>query len=357
MSQFTRTVITGSPRTVPCQVKRCAATWPGAIGPIGESIGCVATAISCFVLLLGVEREAERVGDHVDRLQEAARRAAASIGLFAACSGVFPNSITSRPRPRRAVGADVGELLRAHVRDRARERRDHQREALGDAARVDAGAVQRRRRPCGRPPRGRRRSRSGTGRTSRAASRRSCPTRGSAITSFGLRHERAVQHAVGVEREQRVDVVGRAHADRRPSPRARRRPARSSRRCAPSSRPARAPGAIEDALDRRAPDAARRPLDHAILHVRPSRALRYSSRPCSPAPSPPPHSCACSPARVPRSRHATPTSRRPRRALCATGATRSARSATSTARRCSSSPSPNTARPTGSRATCRRSAG
>ncbi len=47
MNQFTAAVITGVPRTVPCQRKRCAATRPGAIGPIGESIGAVATATSC----------------------------------------------------------------------------------------------------------------------------------------------------------------------------------------------------------------------------------------------------------------------------------------------------------------------
>ncbi len=41
------------------------------------------------------------------------------------------------------VVADVGELLGAHVADVAAQRRQHQREPLGDAARVDAGAVQR----------------------------------------------------------------------------------------------------------------------------------------------------------------------------------------------------------------------
>ncbi len=48
MNQFVRTVITGSPRTAACQVKRCAATCPGWIGPIGESIGFVAMDTSCF---------------------------------------------------------------------------------------------------------------------------------------------------------------------------------------------------------------------------------------------------------------------------------------------------------------------
>ena len=41
------------------------------------------------------------------------------------------------------VVADVGELLGAHVADVAAQRRQHEREALGDAAGVDAGAVQR----------------------------------------------------------------------------------------------------------------------------------------------------------------------------------------------------------------------
>ena len=49
MSQFTAAVITGSPSTSPSHRKRWAATRPGSITPMGESIGAVATAISCVV--------------------------------------------------------------------------------------------------------------------------------------------------------------------------------------------------------------------------------------------------------------------------------------------------------------------
>ena len=44
MNQLTSTVMTGTPRTVYCHVKRWAAVWPGSITPIGDSIGRVATA-------------------------------------------------------------------------------------------------------------------------------------------------------------------------------------------------------------------------------------------------------------------------------------------------------------------------
>jgi len=49
LGQLTAAVITGSPSTSPSHRKRCAATSPGSITPIGESIGAVATAISCVV--------------------------------------------------------------------------------------------------------------------------------------------------------------------------------------------------------------------------------------------------------------------------------------------------------------------
>ena len=81
ISQFTRTVITGSPSTVPSHVNRCAATVPGSITPTGVSIGAVATAISWVVRLSASSVEAELGRDHVDRLHEARRRALSSIGL------------------------------------------------------------------------------------------------------------------------------------------------------------------------------------------------------------------------------------------------------------------------------------
>ena len=74
------------------------------------------------------------------------------IGLFAATSGSLPNSMTSRTTMLGRVVADVGELLGAHVADVAAQRRQHQREPLGDAAGIDAGAVQRRRCPRGTRP-------------------------------------------------------------------------------------------------------------------------------------------------------------------------------------------------------------
>jgi hypothetical protein len=46
MNQFVRTSMTGVPRTVPSQVNDWAATCPGLIGPMGESMGAVATATS-----------------------------------------------------------------------------------------------------------------------------------------------------------------------------------------------------------------------------------------------------------------------------------------------------------------------
>ena len=70
MNQFVRTVTTGSPSTVASHVNRCAATRPGSIGPIGESIGAVATATSWLVRDALVEAEAELGGEHVDRLPE-----------------------------------------------------------------------------------------------------------------------------------------------------------------------------------------------------------------------------------------------------------------------------------------------
>ena len=94
MNQFVRTVITGSPRTVACQVKRCAATWPGWIGPIGESIGSVATATSCFEIFLSSSAKPSASATMSIDCRKPPP-ITASIGLFAACSGVLPNSISS----------------------------------------------------------------------------------------------------------------------------------------------------------------------------------------------------------------------------------------------------------------------
>ena len=59
------------PFTVPCHVKRCAATVPFSITPTGVSMSRVATAISCCRALLGIELHPSSARDHVDRLHEA----------------------------------------------------------------------------------------------------------------------------------------------------------------------------------------------------------------------------------------------------------------------------------------------
>ena len=109
------------------------------------------------------------------------------------------------------VVADVGELLGAHVADVAAQRRQHEREPLGDATRVDAGAVQRDAARHGTRLRSRRRPACRPDRSSRPASRRSCPTR-------ATRSRRA---------------CSRAPASTRPR---RRRSRRSRRACRPRSR-------------------------------------------------------------------------------------------------------------------------
>ena len=83
ISQLTRTVTNGAPSIVPCHVKRWAATVPASMTPTGVSIGSVATAISWRRALLVVERDAERVGDHVDRLAEAVARGSPASGCRA----------------------------------------------------------------------------------------------------------------------------------------------------------------------------------------------------------------------------------------------------------------------------------
>jgi len=95
ISQFTRAVTTGAPRTVPCQVKRCAATLPGASVPTGDSIGALATAISWCVRVSGSRSKPNADATmRIDCSKPPPRMR--SIGLFAATSGGFPKSITSR---------------------------------------------------------------------------------------------------------------------------------------------------------------------------------------------------------------------------------------------------------------------
>ena len=96
MSQFTRTVITGSPSTRPSHVNRCAATVPASSTPTGVSRSCVRDRHLVGRALLGVERPTELGGDHVDRLRRSRRRGSSGIGLVCAASGGVPNIITSR---------------------------------------------------------------------------------------------------------------------------------------------------------------------------------------------------------------------------------------------------------------------
>ena len=141
MSQLTAAVITGSPSTSASHLKRCAATVPGWIGPIGRVDRRGGHRHLVRRAQLRVDVEAQLVGDHEHRLAKAgAERVGHDAG--ARLLGRLAEQHPVAHDVGRAVGADVGELLGAHVGDRARERRDHERESLGDAAGVDAGAVQ-----------------------------------------------------------------------------------------------------------------------------------------------------------------------------------------------------------------------
>ena len=161
----------------------------------------------------------------------------------------------------RVVRADVGELFRAHARDRRRHRRQHQREAFGDPAGMDAGAVQRRvagrarrfeiggLRPVGILPADR--GRHALARTEDAGH------------DIGLGEQRRVHDAVGVDRQHGVDVVRRGHADRVAPDQLADVLARLRVGVHPAPDELEV-GMVEDALDRRSTDAAGRPLDHPI---------------------------------------------------------------------------------------------
>ena len=184
MSQLTRAVITGSPSTSPSHRKRCAATRPGSITPIGESIGAVATAISCVV-----------------RSSGSRSKPSSSATMWTDCRKPWPRMSAIDARSRhlgllaeqhhvaddvgRVVGADVGELLGPHVRDRAGQRRDHR---AGSVSVMPPGWMPV---PCSvalpaahAASSSARRSRD-RDRTSRPASRRSCPNAGCAATTSG----------------------------------------------------------------------------------------------------------------------------------------------------------------------------
>ena len=98
MNQFVRTVMKTVPPTVASHVKRCAAMRPGGIGPIGESIGFVATAISWRVVFSGSSSTRSSAATmSIDWKKPFARNW--TIGLCAASSGVFPKSMMSPITP------------------------------------------------------------------------------------------------------------------------------------------------------------------------------------------------------------------------------------------------------------------
>ena len=95
MSQLTRTVTTGSPPTVPCQVMRWAATVPASSTPTGVSIGRVATAVS---MVAGLSASSVQPSAWATRSIDWPKPSPSSpsIGLAAASSGALPNSMISR---------------------------------------------------------------------------------------------------------------------------------------------------------------------------------------------------------------------------------------------------------------------
>ena len=95
ISQLTAAVTTGSPSTRPSHRKRCAATRPGWIGPIGESIGAVATAISWVVRSDGSRSKPSSSATMWTDWRKPAPSASAMM-LWRDSSGVLPNSIQSR---------------------------------------------------------------------------------------------------------------------------------------------------------------------------------------------------------------------------------------------------------------------
>ena len=86
---------TGSPSTTASHVKRWAATVPGWIGPMGESMGAVATAISWVVRSWGsTSKPSSSATMKIDWRKPPPR--ASIMTLARASSGVLPNSIQSR---------------------------------------------------------------------------------------------------------------------------------------------------------------------------------------------------------------------------------------------------------------------
>ena len=151
------------------------------------------------------------MGDHVHRLAEAvAEQVDHRAGRRLLRRLAEQHDVADHRRC--AVGPDVRELLGAHVGNRAGQCRDHQREAFGNATRVDAGAVQGA-------------ATLGAGSLQRAdvaLAREEPAQRGDHVPAGGeharnqcrVRHDRAVQDAVGFQRQQRVDVAAGGDPER-----------------------------------------------------------------------------------------------------------------------------------------------
>ena len=161
-------------------------------------------------LQLGLDVEAHLVGDHEDRLAEAATEHVdhdAGAGLPGGLAEQHPVAHDVGG----AVGADVGVLLRPHVGDRARKGRDHERESLRDPAGVDPRAVQGH---AGAPG-------DGVELLTLLGRRIEPAERGDHVLTRledgghhrRIREDRAVEDAVGLGGQQGVNVTGRSHAE------------------------------------------------------------------------------------------------------------------------------------------------
>ncbi len=240
MNQLTLAVTTGVPSTSARQWNFRAATWPGSMTPTGASIGCGGDGDLLHRLELGIDVEPHLRHDHPHRRLEARAQQADDrsghrlLGRHAEAHDVAHDV-------GRVVGADVAELLRPHVRHRGSQRRHHEREPLGDATGVNAGAVQ------------------------RAAALGAGVEDGLAVVEIGVdppdrrdhvlarpkerdhlvlvRQQRAVDHAVGVEGEDVVHAGRRGDADRVEADELADVLAVLARPSAPTRRPARGRGA------------------------------------------------------------------------------------------------------------------
>ncbi|MEZ5139358.1 MAG: hypothetical protein R2711_11500 [Acidimicrobiales bacterium] len=213
--------------------------------------------------LVGVERPAERVGDEVDRLAEAVAQQPEHRAGRRLLRRLAEQHDLAHHELRR-VGAQVGELLGPDVADVAAEAREEHGDLLGDAARVDAGAVHA---DPGLPAGALELGDVGGPRREEPAGRRHdvAPGADDAEQLGGARQHRRVEHAVGVDGEHLVDVARGRHPERRdPAELAHVAPGLGR---VVDVRPRQLQvGVGDDALDGVATDVAGRPLDHAQAH-------------------------------------------------------------------------------------------